>query len=218
MESLDVAERAALTAELTAHLRSAAPDSLVVLRGSLAEGRADRFSDVDLLWDVPDTAFALALDRLPEIVSRVRPVASLRLDPDFQRSQKRRLVFIRFADVPLFWRVDLDVCASSVADQPDYDRDNPLARGSEWSWTESGLMNAVAAIKASCRGRDEEAHHLLERAELRLNLSAQGEGVRERILLLVESIAMLDPTITALAAEIWLHGEACFPSTEPIPR
>src|SRR4051812_39072598 len=113
MLSLDVTERATLTTELSARLRSAVPDSLVVLRGSLSEGRADRFSDVDLLWDVPDIAFTAALDQLSEIVSRIRPVASLRIDPDFQRSQKRRLVFIRFADAPLFWRVDLDIIARS---------------------------------------------------------------------------------------------------------
>lgn len=200
--SLDVTERAALAAALSDHLRSAVPDSLVTLRGSLAEGRADRFSDVDLLWDVPDAEFALALDRLPEILSRVRPVASLRLDPDFQRSQLRRLVFVRFADVPLFWRIDLDVMARSVAGQPDYDRDNPAARGTEWSWTESGLMNAIAAVKASCRGRDDEAHQLLERTEARLGLPSPAEGIRERILQLTQTIATRDPTLAALADDV----------------
>jgi predicted nucleotidyltransferase len=217
MLSLDVSERAALTTELSNCLRSAVPDSLVVLRGSLAEGRADRFSDIDLLWDVPEAAFTAALDQLPEIASQARPVASLRLDPDFQRSQKRRLVFLRFADVPLFWRVDLDVLARSVANQPDYDRDNPAARGSEWSWTESGLMNAVAVIKASCRGRAEEANGLLERAETRLGIPTHGGDVRERILRLSQTIVDRDPAMMDLANDVCQLGEQFSPSTKPIP-
>ena len=76
---------------------------------------------------------AAAIADLPVILTRIRPVASLRFDPDFQHSAKRRLVFVRFAGVALFWRVDLDVFARSVGRDPDYDRDNPFARGTSWS-------------------------------------------------------------------------------------
>ena len=126
---LDTDERARLVADLQAELTAAVPNSVALLRGSLAEGRADPYSDIDLLWDVPDADFSPAIAELPVTLSHVRPVASLRFDPDFQHSARRRLAFIRFAGVPLFWRVDLDVFARSVGRDPDYDRDNPSARG-----------------------------------------------------------------------------------------
>jgi hypothetical protein len=70
--------------------------------GIAAEGRAEPYCDVDLLWDVPDAAFAEAIASLPVFMARVRPLASLRFDPDFQHSARRRLAFVRFAGVPLF--------------------------------------------------------------------------------------------------------------------
>jgi predicted nucleotidyltransferase len=215
---LDVAERAELTVALSNQLQSAVADSLVMLRGSLAEGHADRFSDIDLLWDVPDTDFARALDRLPEILSLVRRVASLRSDPDFQRSRKRLLLFVRFAGVPLFWRIDLDVFAQSATRQPDYDRDNPAARGSEWSLTESSLMNAIAAIKAACRGQENEAHRLLHRAEGRIGLSVPDIALRGRILRLVHAIAIQDAAMRSLANDVHRLVERCLPPTDSIPR
>jgi hypothetical protein len=95
-------ERVRLVADLSAELVAAIPGSAVLLRGSLAEGRADPYCDVDLLWDVPDAAFAEAIASLPVFMARVRPLASLRFDPDFQHSARRRLAFVRFAGVPLF--------------------------------------------------------------------------------------------------------------------
>jgi len=150
---LETNERARLVADLLTELVAAVPGSAVLLRGSLAEGCADPYSDIDLLWDVPDADFNAAIVQLPVTLERVRSVASLRFDPDFQQSAKRRLVFIRFDSVPLFWRVDLDVFARSVGRDPDFDRDNSSARGTAWSLTESSLANAVAAIKAQRRAK-----------------------------------------------------------------
>jgi hypothetical protein len=96
-------------------------------------------------------------------VACVRPVASLRFDPDFQQSADRRLAFIRFAGVPLFWGVDLDVLVRSVGRDPDYDRDNPPARGVVWSFGESNLTNAIADIKAEHRGQHTRACYGLGR-------------------------------------------------------
>src|SRR5918995_1038279 len=135
---LETDERARLVADLFEQLAAAIPGS-TVLRGSLAEGRADPYSDIDLLWDIPDASFNAALAELPVTLERVRPVTSLRFDPDFQHSAKRRLAFVRFAGVPLFWRVDLDVFARSIDRDPNYDRDNPTARSAAWSFTESSL-------------------------------------------------------------------------------
>ena len=134
-------------------------------------------------------------------LARVRPVASLRFDPDFQQSANRRLVFIRFAGVPLFWRVDLDVLARSVGRDPDYDRDNPSACGVVWSFGESSLANAIAAIKAEHRGRHTEAAALLARAEARVGLTSPSVDLRSRIGLLVDAGAAKDPTTASLAAD-----------------
>ena len=65
---------------------------------------------------------------MEKALSRVRPLTSLRLDPAFQKSDRRRLIFVQFERVPLFWRVDIDLFAASV-DDPQYDIDNPRARG-----------------------------------------------------------------------------------------
>ncbi len=169
---LETDERARLVADLLTELAAAVPGSAALLRGSLAEGRADPYSDIDLLWDVPDADFSAAVAELPVTLERVRPVASVRFDPDFQHSARRRLAFIRFAGVPLFWRVDLDVFARSVGRDPDHDRDNPSARGTSWSLAESSLANVIAAIKAHRRGRDGEAAELLARAAKRVGVGS----------------------------------------------
>jgi predicted nucleotidyltransferase len=199
---LEIGERARLVADLFEQLAAAIPGSTVLLRGSLAEGRADPYSDIDLLWDIPDAAFNAAVVELPAALERVRPVASARCDPDFQRSAKRRLAFVRFAGVPLFWRVDLDIFARSVGRDPDYDRDNPSARGAVWSFTESSLANAIATIKALHRGRDIEAAELLARAEARVGVASPAADLQSRIGLLVDAIAANDPTTASLAADI----------------
>ena len=199
---LDTAQRTRLAADLLLHLAAAIPDSEAIVRGSLADGHADAYSDIDLLWDVPDTEFTSAISELPAILARVGPVASLRFDPDFQHSANRRLVFVRFADVPLFWRVDLDVFARSVGRDPDFDRDNPAARGGEWLATESALMNAVAAIKACRRGCEALAADVLRRAERRVGLHVKESNVPARIMSLVDTMARQDAAAAPLAAEI----------------
>lgn len=199
---LDVARRDHLTIDLLAHLRTAVPGSETVLRGSLAEGHDDIYSDIDLIWEVPDDEFISAIARLPAILTRVRPVASLRFDPNFQHSAKRRLVFVRFAGVPLFWRVDLDIFARSAGRDPDYDRDNPTARGTVWSATESSLANVIAAIKAQPRGQDDEAASLLERAEQRVGLVMVDTALPERILRLVGHAVEQEPSLAPFAADI----------------
>jgi hypothetical protein len=60
-----------------------------------------------------------------EPCGEVRPVDSVRSDPGFHRSDRRRLLFVRFTGVPPFWRLDLDVRTASVADDPHYDCAEP---------------------------------------------------------------------------------------------
>ncbi|MCE4947942.1 hypothetical protein [Streptomyces noursei] len=163
-------DRQALTHAVRAVLERDCPGSRTLLLGSLAAGTADRFSDIDVEWVVPDEAFAACLARVAEVLGRVRPVAAVRCDPDYRHSDRRRLLFVRFAELPLFWRLDLSVRAESVADDPDYDRHNPRARARDdaWSRPASALANAVGAVKALARHRPEDARGLLDRGFARI--------------------------------------------------
>lgn len=199
---LDPAIRAEFARRLLAELTRAAPGSAALLRGSLAEGRADAYSDIDLLWEVPDALFPECAARIAEILGDVHPLESLRLDRDFQNSDRRRLVFARFAGLPLFWRVDLDLFAQSAQRDPEYDAHNPAARGSDWSPTHSALMNAVAALKALLRGKPHHARQLLERGYQRAGLAPPAGDPPELILHLCNSIAVIDPSQVELAQRV----------------
>src|SRR4051812_39842115 len=110
----DAKTRADLADRIIQHLRELLPDSAVKLRGSLASGRQDIYSDIDLLWEVPDLCFSACLEGLPGVLGEIAPVLSFRSDPDFHLSAKRRLLFISFEGVPLFWRVDLSILVASL--------------------------------------------------------------------------------------------------------
>jgi len=200
---LDTARRDRLAQDVLECLRDSAPGSTAALRGSRAERTADEYSDIDVLWEVPDAQFDACAIGVKEILSGVGPVVSVRSDPEFQNSDKRRVLFVRFHGVPLFWRLDLELFAESIERDPDYDVGNPKARGSDWSLTESALMNAVGAVKALLRGNDDEAKQLLLRAYHRVGLSFPG-GVppRASILRLAAEIGSRDPQTKALADEV----------------
>ena len=104
--------------------------------------------------------------------------------------------------MPLYWRVDLDVFACSADRDPDYDRDNPSARGASVSLAESSLANAIAAIKALRRGRDNEATELLARVEERVGVASPVVDPQNRINLLLDAAVARDPTVASLAADI----------------
>jgi len=153
----DVAARDAITTHVLRCLSNAVPDARAELRGSLADGRADAYSDIDVLWELPDDQFATGMERLRTILDAIRPVESLRSDPLWQHSRRHRLVFVRCAGLPLFWRLDLEVFARSARRDPACDLDNPEAHGTDWSVAESALANAVAAIKAHLRRQEDVA-------------------------------------------------------------
>uniref|UniRef100_A0AAU2VXG2 Nucleotidyltransferase n=1 Tax=Streptomyces sp. NBC_00008 TaxID=2903610 RepID=A0AAU2VXG2_9ACTN len=173
---LDPARRAALARQLLGALRSHCAGSRAEPRGSLARGTADAYSDIDLRWIVPDGRFAECVAAAPELLGTVRHVASLRVDPELGNSRARRLLFADFDGLPLFWRLDLEIVALSVADLPGYDQDNPAARGDDWSRPASALANAVAAVKALLRGRPETAGGLLERGFARIGVAETLSG------------------------------------------
>ena len=119
--NLDTKIREALAQRILTSLEKAATGSTSELRGSLAEGNADAYSDIDVLWEVPDERFQVSVGLIEEILSEVQTIESVRSAPDFQNSDKRRLFFVQFADMPLFWRADIDVFAESVQRNSEYD-------------------------------------------------------------------------------------------------
>ncbi|MFE3149018.1 hypothetical protein ACFXJ6_20575 [Streptomyces sp. NPDC059218] len=110
---LDPARRAAFAQELLRALAAYCPGSRAELRGSLARGTADAYSDIDIAWTVPGARFDACLDAVPEVLGAVAPLDSLRTDPDSRNSRERRLLFAAFRGLPLFWRVDLEVAWSA---------------------------------------------------------------------------------------------------------
>ncbi|TDQ04609.1 nucleotidyltransferase domain-containing protein [Labedaea rhizosphaerae] len=189
-------DRLRVVDQVGAALEGLVPGSRVSLRGSLARGTADKYSDIDLLWVVPDASFTAALDGLPQALT----AATRRVDPDFARSDRRRLVFLRLPGLPLFWRIDLDVRAASVADDEHYDVDNPAARSTDgWSAAASALENAIAAVKAERRGRSAEG--LLERGFARIGRANTGSPYD-----LADACVAIEPGLRELADELKRSG------------
>jgi predicted nucleotidyltransferase len=200
--NLDAGQRKELADRILATLEKTAPGSEALLRGSLADKSADVYSDIDIVWEVPDPLFKSRVDNIKEILSKVHPIESLRSEPTFQNSKKRRLFFVRFRDIPLFWRLDLDVFARSIKGDEKYDLNNPNARGDDWSPAESALMNAIAAVKAHLRDKDDVARQLLERAYERVGLDCPDLQVRELILRLADNIKPTNPELRDLSGGI----------------
>lgn len=135
----------------------------------------------------------------------VRPVESLRRDPDYYRSDRRRLLVVRFTGVSLFWRLDVDVRTESVAEGPHCDVRNPAARArdDEWSPAASALANAVGVIKVVARSRADEAHGLLNRGFARIDEDdgATGDWFGD-VTRLARAAARHDSALADLAARV----------------
>jgi hypothetical protein len=141
---------------LMATLGAACPAGDVRLIGSLATSdRADVFSDIDVRWTVPQAYASGQLRSLRETLHDVGTVESLRVDPDERTNE--RLVFIRFEDWPLWWRVDLEIHSPGLeaAEVPDAD---------PWCPLESACMGVVVTLKALTRGHPEAAEDLFASA------------------------------------------------------
>lgn len=191
-----------LAEQITRRLLAVVPTSTVSLRGSLASGADDEFSDVDLVWVVPDGTVSSRADEVRAVLADVAEVASVRADPDLQRSAIRRLLFIRFAELPLFWRLDLDIRAECAAGDDEAGLDDQLARGTEWSLAESAAMNAIAAVKASRRCQRAKADSLLTRGFERIGARDSGGPIAARVVALAAAAADQEPGLDSLAARI----------------
>jgi hypothetical protein len=197
--NLDIAARANLADRILSRLAEAAPEPEALLRGA---PRADRYSDIDVLWEIPDACFQSCVDNVAAILSRVQPIDSVRPAPDFQNSRKRRLLFVRFEAVPLFWQLNLEVFAQSIQKNPSYDVNNPAARGSEGPLSESVLANVIATAKAHLRRDDAEALSLLMRAYQCVGLPVPEYELKWLILRLINSVRIIDPKNSFLARKV----------------
>jgi hypothetical protein len=151
--------------EVAARLLAALPGA--TLRGSRADGTADQYSDIDLRCDGP-------AERIPEIAEAV-------IGPLLWARGEGELLKLRFADLPLFARVDVEVPgASAFPDVP----------------AQSAFENAVAALKEERRGHFEIASGLLERGHARIG-SPGGDTVA-----LAEAAAELDPRLRRLVEQL----------------
>ena len=199
---LNTSIRAALAHRILSALENATPNSTAQLRGSLAEERADAYSDIDVFWEVPDELFQKSIDGIAAVLANAHRIASIRSAPEFQNSDRRRLIFVQFEDMPLFWRADIDIFARSVHQDLAYDLHNEAAKGDNWSLTHSALMNAVAAVKALLRHEEDTAEQLLIRGFERVGLVTPEGSSDELILELNRSIAEMDSTQVALTHRI----------------
>lgn len=199
---LNPAARTSLAHRILSSLKSSVPGSTAELKGSLAAGTADIYSDIDIVWEIPDRNFNEATAQFLSTMIKVKPVESLRSSPEFQNSRKRRLYFVQFEGVPLFWRADIEIFAESIGRNPQFDMDNASARGVEWSNTHSALMNALAAIKALLRSKREMARQILDRGFERVGCEVPGEFAPEHILRLIRRVCEIDPQQATLASKI----------------
>ena len=205
-----------LTGKLLAALQGWVPSSVAQLRGSLSSGTADDFSDIDICWVVPEQDFTEAVDTLGAALSQWAAVLSLRTDPELARSARRRLVFARLYGMPLFWRVDIDIRARSIAADDLYDIGNPDARSDAGSSAPaSAIENAIAAIKSAVRGQADTADTLLRRGSERIEHDPGSTAFLAcAITSLADACATQEPGLARMAAEVHqvadqLLGSAC---------
>jgi len=184
-------------------LHEAFPDAVVGPRGPLANATADQYSPIDLRCVIPDEQFKEALVLVPKVLASIEIVLSLRSEPTHQNSDRRRIFYIRFGGLPLFWRVQLELVAASVAEDPNYDNFNAAARGTDWSLPESALWSAVDAIRSLARGHEKEAHNQLRRAFQRINVPVLPKITdRELLAKLLEEAPKLEPAQEGFAQEV----------------
>jgi predicted nucleotidyltransferase len=206
--NLDPSIRRSFADAVTRALEEAVADSAAGLRGSLARGTSDAYSDIDVFWELPDSQFHDAIDDLSVILVAVGPIESIRVDPLLQNSDKRQLIFVQFADLPLYWRVDIEVFAASIERDDAYDLDNIEARGDRWSLTHSALANGVAALKSLLRGDPERAHESLRSAYARIDQPIPDGTPLDQITELAEIVGRIDLEQAELVRRLQLHCEA----------
>jgi len=197
---LDPDERTRWIKRIQSQLEKSVPGSAVSLRGSHATGKSDPYSDIDLKWKVPRGAFTNSLAILRDVLSELGEIESLRWDPEHMGTPGHALVFLRYAELHLFWRVDLEIDEDRPAGATVSDI---LGKASTaWSESESALMGAIGAIKWHLKGSDEESLSTLERAYRKVGLAFARGDVVSLTIELVQHVAQVDPGKAALVGRI----------------
>ena len=198
--SLDTSQRSAIAQRVLECLNTAVANSSARLRGSLADGRHDVYSDIDVLW-VVDDLLEITTGRVRDALSRAGEVVSLQVDPEVQRSPRYRLIFARFANLPLFWRLELKISSRNGVQGVSM-----AAGGNEpapnWSVAESALANAVGAIKAYLRGKEELASEYLQSACEKLGYEPVSPRARDSLMRITKRAAELEPHVAPFAEEL----------------
>jgi predicted nucleotidyltransferase len=200
--NLDPRERARFAEQLRGRLAAGLPGSVAELQGSLARGGSDPYSDIDVLWEVDDDQFDWCVRNIQSTLASLHRLESLRFDPAFQDSKKRRRLHARFEGFPLFWQLDLEIMARSIRRDPAYDVGNPSARGPDRSAGESMLMGSVAAIRARFRGRQADAEGLVVSALARIGLSGLDLHGADPVLVLVDEAERRYSDLEGLAGRV----------------
>jgi hypothetical protein len=206
-----------LASTLLGVLRDWVPGSVAEIQGAMGSGTADDYSDIDICWVVPDDSFTEAVDTVGAALSRAMAVLSLRTDPAFARSTRRRLVFARICGMPLIWRVDIDIRARSVAVDDLYDAGHPDTRSDTgWSGPASAIEDAIGAIKAAVRGQADAADGLLRRGVERIGHDpGPTADLAGAITSLAAACATQETSLTSMAAEVSQVVDRLLRSTRP---
>lgn len=130
----------------------------VSFRGSFAEGTNDEYSDVDLLAEVHAGLDGRFFSALEGRLTGLYGPALVRYDPEHKDSLASQHVRFSFHEMPVFWRVDLEIVSSSETAEK---WPSPFP---EWRAGTSALMNVVWAIKYHRRGDEPKADHYLTSA------------------------------------------------------
>lgn len=130
-------------------------------------------------------------------LDEIQPVRLFRVDPDTATSASFRLLFVLFHQLPLFWRLDLEVVASSPLSSA-----GAAPREVACALPVSALMNALAATKAAARGQERAACALLDRGFQRLQEAVVVAPTGQKIRLLVDACARQDAEVRDLADEV----------------
>lgn len=204
----DLSLRTERAKKVTSALLATIPGSVVEARGSYARGTTDQFSDIDLMWEMPDEFFADATGQLETVLRQIAPVERLRSLPAFQRSDRRRHYIGYFVDLPLFWRLDLELFAASLRRDYDYDRYNTAAHGRNWSLSDSALFNAMAAIKTIARLKSASNLGLLEGVDENICYDILQNNPQRVISQLCNAAIARDPDCQTFADRVCILAQA----------
>jgi hypothetical protein len=199
---LDASIRDQLAASIVRRLGAAAPGSSARLRGSLAGRNADRYSDIDVEWNVPAGAFDRALGNLRQTLEPIGRVESLRLDPDQGEAGVKAVISVQFSNLPLFWRLDIEMVALPPgAGEAAPSRTAPVSMDFATP-AQSAMTSVVAAIKAVARKDEPTAQELIAKGYDRIGLRAPGRPVWSAITELTDKIAATYPNTAPFARRV----------------